>query len=311
MWSVFCAIKRSWSQHFVEQFSAFIILAMTYSAVLFVALSLTNIQKLFEMWGEVQQASVYLKPDIKESHRSKVMQALKAEPMIESVQVVTSQESAANFEKRFSKVTSNKINAKSVAKYFPSYLVLELNQTLAYKSGLGNLDQFVEKLKSKFPEISNVSYGKSWITRYVSVLSAISFVGWFLIASFLLAAVIVTASVIKTILFSKRDEIEILEFIGADDKSIYLPHVINALLLSSVSFVFALLINYVFYSKALTTKSDLVGAEIVEQIHFINPALTLSLLFMTLLSVLIYSLLTIFNLLPRHKKALLIKEVMH
>ncbi len=310
MWSIFCTIKRSWSQHFVEQFSAFIIMTMSFSALFFIALALTNVQNLFEMWGQVNQVTVYLQPDTKSDDKSMVIASLNNNPMVTSFQEVTSQESAKKFEKRFAKVTSQKIDANHVSKFFPSYLVVELNHEKAYKSGLGALDQFAFDLKTEFNSVRNVSYGKSWLQRYVGLLSAFQWIGWFLIVSFLIASVIVASSVIKTILFSRRDEIEILEFIGADDQTIYLPQVINTLLLSTVVFLTALLANFILYIQIKEKPIAILSSSAQSQLSFISPGILATIGFLAISSVAIYSMLTIFNMLPRRKKALLIKGVM-
>ncbi len=309
MWSIFCTIKRSWSQHFVEQFSAFIILLMSYTALLFIALALTNVQNMFEMWGQVNQVTVYLDPGIKQQDKTDIMKSLDGNPMVNSYQEVSSSESAKNFEKRFSKVTSQKIDAKEVAQFFPSYFIVNLNQAMAYSSGGTALDDFALQLKNGFEAIKNVSYGKSWLRRYVGVLSAIHWIGWFLIFSFLIASVIVSSSVIKTILFSRRDEIEILEFVGADDATIYLPQILNTMILASVAFISALGVNYGIYRQLKSSSVSMIDTSIQNQLTFIAPGLFLLIALLAIVSVAIYSVMTIFNLLPRRKKALLVSEV--
>ncbi len=310
MWSIFCTIKRSWSQHFVEQFSALIILTMSYSALLFIALALTNVQNLFEMWGQVNQMTVYFNSNIEIEDKQVIMKTLVDHPMVSKIREVSSQESAQKFEERFAKVTSQKIDADQVAQFFPRYLEVNLDQTLAYKAGGAALDQFVAQLKQGFDSIKNVSYGKSWLQRYVGVLAAVQWAGWFLIVSFLIASVVVSSSVIKTILFSRRDEIEILEFVGADDSTIYLPQIINTFVLATLAFTSSVLLNSLLFSHFKGASDSVLSVSAQEQLRFISPGILLGLTFVAVSSVTLYSTLTIFNLLPRRKKALLIKEVM-
>ncbi len=309
MWSIFQAIKRSWSQHFVEQFSAFVIMTMAYVALLFVAVSLINVQQLFDAWGQIQKVSVYLNSGVKPEKRKDIETFLRSQSMVEEVVVVSSEESAKSFEKRFSKASSQHIDAKHVAKFFPEYYTLSLNQTRAFKSGAGALDEFAEKIKTTFSEVQNVSYGKNWLKRYVGVLKAVHTSGWFLILSFFIAAVVISSSIVKTILYSRRDEIEILEFIGADDFSIYLPQIINSLLLAGISFATALGINFILFLQMQKASANFLSVGTAESLSFVSPWASLSLLFLALLSVGTYSSFTIFSLLPRRKKALLVKGV--
>ena len=309
MWSIFCAIKRSWTQHFVEQFSALVILLTTYMALVFIALSLTNIQSLFKTWGQVQQVSVYLKSGATEKEKLEVRKEILENPIVKAAQVVTPEESAKNFEERFSKATSQKFDSKQVSRFFPSYIVLDLDHEKAYKGGAETLDLFVTNLKTSFSSIKSVSYGKSWIQRYVGILAAIEFLGWFLIAVFFMASVIVSSSIVKTVLYSRRDEIEILEFIGADDLSIYLPQVINTLVISAIAFFTAVLVNLGVYQKLSDSSGILLSEKVAGQLQFISPLLLIGLFLSAVGSVALFSAYTIYSLLPRRKKALLIKEV--
>ena len=309
MWSIFQTIKRSWSQHFIAQFSAVVIMTTTYTALIFIALSLGNIQKFFDAWGQVHRASIYWGASVESKNKDKIIDQIKAKPIVRNINVVTSDQSALQFKRKFSSLSSHKLDSKKLKKYFPEYHVLELEPTLAYKSGVGALEDFVSDIKKTHPEIQNVSYGKNWIERYVSVLIGLRTLGWFLIFTFLLAALVVSSNVVKTILYSKRDEIEILEFIGADDAYIYFPQVVNAMLICVVSFFLGLAINFIVCYQIKYLESSILSREVLSSIEFLSPSVWFSLFALSLVSVMLYSLMTIFNLLPRRKKALLIKGV--
>lgn len=284
---------------------------MAYGALLFIATSLVNIERLFDTWGQVNKMSVYLAPGTESGERQQVVDFLKKQKLVENVQLITSAESAKEFEQRFSKVSSQKIDSEQMAKFFPEFLVIDLNQTLAYKSGLGPLDDFVTNIKSTFTSIKNVSYGKTWLQRYVGVLAAVQSVGWFLIIAFLVASVIVASNVIKTTLYSRRDEIEIMEFIGADDFSIYCPQIINTIFLSIVSFSASGVIVYIFLKQIQQSGNVLFESTAFEQMVFIGPSLLIKLFFVSTIAVALYSTYTIYSLLPRRKKAILVKGVLH
>lgn len=306
MWPIFQAIKRSWSQHFVEQFSAFIVMTMTYAALLFVALSLTNIQSLFDSWGKVNRASIYWKVGTTKEKKLEIIEALSSSDLVDSFEVVTSSQSANHFGQKFSKVSSEKLDPKKIEKYFPEYHIINLNHQKAYKSGLGVLENFVDVSLSHFPEIKNISYGKNWIDRYVGILVSLKTLGWFLIVSFLIASMIVSASVVKTILFSRRDEIEILEFIGANDNQIYLPQIFNSLFLSVIAFLCGLGANAIGFYQLKNQSVGLFSRGTLAELNFVPVSFTIGLFALCVFSVVLYSSYSIFALLPRRKKSLLL-----
>ncbi|MEM7645394.1 MAG: FtsX-like permease family protein [Pseudomonadota bacterium] len=57
-------------------------------------------------------------------------------------------------------------------------------------------------------------------------------IGYLLVGIFFVGAIVVSSNVVKTLLYDKREEIEILEFVGADDSWIYWPHLTNILILT-------------------------------------------------------------------------------
>ena len=303
MWSIFRALKRSWAQHFISQISALMILVLTYSAVLFIALALTNIQQLFSLWGQVSQVTVYLKKDSGKPEREGLKKYITGSELVQSTELVSSEQSAEKFRKRFKGISSQKIDPGKISQFFPEFFELSLVQAKAYGNDSLVLEDFAMALKQKFPIVANVSYGKSWLKQYVSILYAVETVAWLLIGSFLLGSLVVSSNVIKTILFHRKDEIEILEFIGADDKTIYLPQVVNVVVTASVALLVALSINYGLYSFFVNSESLSVGTSTRSQLSFLSIYFVVGLVSVCLLGLICDSVFTIYRMMPRQSRA--------
>lgn len=309
MWTVFHSIKRCWTQHFVGQTSALLIMTMAYGATIFIALALTNVQNLFDMWGQTNQVSIFLQSKTEADKSDAIANYLKTQEIVQSFKLVSAQESAEQFKKKFSKVSSKSMDVSEIGRFFPQYYSVRLNEDLAYKSPASSLEAFSAELQKQFSSIKNVSYGKRWLQRYVSLLSATQWVAYFLIVTFFIASVVVSSSVIKTIIFSRRDEIEILEFIGADDFGIYMPQVLNGVLLTVVAFCLGLFANYGIFLNFHSMNFEIVSQQALQQVQFVS-ATTLAIMFVSaVFMVCAYATLTIFFLMPRRKKAILIQEL--
>ncbi len=305
MWTIFCAIKRSWSEHFVTQFSAFLILFLTYTAVLFIGLSLENIQKVFYQWGSVSQMTVYLKPQTNESQKNEILARLKDHNLVKSVAVISSEESAQKFNLRFEKLSKKKIDSKNMAHLFPEYFEVHLVEKQAFKDE-SVLKTFSGELSSTFTAISQISYGESWLSSYSRLLAMIKIVGWFLIGLFMLGSMIVSASVIKSILYHRKDEIEVLEFIGASESFIYRPQLFNLMTLGLLAFSFAVIMSYslfIAFKKISISNMALNGSE---GFKFLSVS-TFGIIFTLSMSLLfIETLLTIYRMMPKYKRALFV-----
>ncbi len=297
MWSYFIALKRNWAQHFISQSSGFLILFITYSAAILVASGMYNLQKIFDRWGEVSQLTVYLEKTAAENDGAeKIKEQLKTNPFVREIKKVHAHEAAERFSKRLSAFGSSAIQAQELKAFFPDYLEVSLAKSQVGSKGIHAIEDFAASLKRQFQGISEVKYGKAWLDRYMIIFNAAYALGWALIGLFLIAAAVVSSSVIKTVLFHRREEIEVLDFIGADERQIYLPQIMSTLTLSLGSFLLALLGNIflvtIVNSRLLTSiwsQSSMVMA----------PLSVLCLIaFICFVSILASSIFTIYKMLP-------------
>lgn len=301
MRNVFQAIKRSWTQHFISQFSGFIILFLTYSAVLFIALSLMNIERLFSVWGQISKVTIYLQPKTSAEAKSELEKFLAGNNLVQSFRLVNSQESAERFNSRFTDLSAQKINLNQLASFLPESYELVLNQKLAFQSSSNSLDQLAAVLGVKFPEIKSVSYGKSWVNRYASMLTTVQGIGVSLIFVFFVGTLILSSSVIKTILMGRKDEIEILEFIGANDQAIYLPQIINTLALAALSFGLALGLNYYAFYQFTHSGGSLISISNLPQLAFLSPVTVIGIASLSFVGLLAFSYFTVMGMMPKHQ----------
>lgn len=299
MWTFFQAIRRSWSQHFVTQATGLVVMTLTLTGVFFVAMVLENVQSLFDHWGQVQNMTIYLQPKAKVQEKNQLTVFLQKQDMVESINLISSNQLAHKFSKKFSKYSSHQIDEQKLSDYFPESLKLTLNHERAYKSQFGELDAFVLNLTRNYAFIKDISYGKSWLYRYKKLLSLFHIIGYTIIAVFILGSLLISSSVIKSILFNKKDEIEILEFVGADDLSICLPHVLNAVLITCAALFLSMGLNYIIYTGFQQARLFSLGGSLT----YLSLGKTVFLSGLCLSVIAFYSFSTVFNLLP-HRQSL-------
>ena len=302
MWAIFQTIRRSWARHFVAQFSGLVIMSLTYSAALLVVLSLVYLAKTFDRWGQINAMTIYLKPKTAVESRKTLEKYLSSKDLILESHFFNSQHSAKKFSDTFSYLSKKKINSKNIGEYFPETYQIHLNQNLAYKSGHKILDNFVKDVSSQFKFISHVSYGKNWLERYSLILHFVKIIGLSLVGLFLLGSMVISSNVIKTILHGKKDEIEILEFIGADDRWILLPQILNILIITSLSLFFAIGLNLGLFYTLKEYPGLSFGSDIFLSLSFIDLSTILFTLFIGLLLQTLYSSWIAYNMLPRQQR---------
>jgi cell division transport system permease protein len=91
------------------------------------------------------------------------------------------------------------------------------------------IEEFVEQLRSS-AEVDDVIYGSEWLERLQGVLKVLRFFGLLVGALMLAIVVFLISNTIKLIIYSRRDEIEIMQLVGATDATIKLPFLVGGAL---------------------------------------------------------------------------------
>ncbi len=88
----------------------------------------------------------------------------------------------------------------------------------------------IAKKLTSFPEIDDVEYGQRWLGRFSGFIELFAIAGYALGALVCLAAVFFVANTVRLVIYSRRDEIEIMRLVGAEDWFIRMPFYFEGLI---------------------------------------------------------------------------------
>jgi cell division transport system permease protein len=215
-----------------------------------------NLERLGAEWSSAAEMSVYLTDDASIEERKTIEDLLKPGDLIASSEYVSKAEALVRFKRTFSDL------ATAVGTLgdnpLPASYEVRLRSGPATQSDVDNLGA---KLRQT-PGVADVRYDRQWIARVLSAIEIIRAVGLVLGLVLTFAAALTVANVVRLALFARRDELEIMQLVGAPAAFVHGPFVMEGVLQGGLGAVLALI--------------GLVGAFVALRAQYLAPLVSAS-----------------------------------
>ena len=202
-----------------------------------------NMERAFVQWQEAAEFSVYLADDATGEQRAAIEQLSRDSGVVASAEFVSKDEALRRFRQNFGSlaeateaVASNPLPASIEVRLRPGADQREV-EALAQRA-------------SKMPGVSDVQYDRRWIERLMQATAVVRAVGFALVAVLVIAAALTVASVVSLALIARRDEIHIMQLVGAPIAYIKGPFVVEGLIQGGVGALVALVLLWIVFLVA-------------------------------------------------------------
>ncbi|MCB0359101.1 MAG: ABC transporter permease, partial [Bdellovibrionales bacterium] len=229
--------------------NAVTIFTITVSLFLFSGflLTLQNVDKILSEVGSALHISAYLKDEARQADIDAYVAELQKSPWVRSVEFVSKEDALRTFRDDLG-IHSGFLAGLAGENPLPASIEISLQPD---ELRIGRLDATVNRVR-KNPLVDDVVYGSEWVQHMQSVLSVLRLFGYVSLSIVLVLVVFLIANTIKLVIFSRRDEIGIMQLVGATSGFVRVPFVvagvIQGLLGSVLAMVFlrvaVLLLNY-------------------------------------------------------------------
>ena len=232
--------------------------------------------QVLSLWGEQIQVTVYLQDGIDPNDRTSIEKLVREEPGFESVEYIDKEKAFKSFEKGLSSYGPKFMESVSSAgdNPFPASYVVRLKKGFANSENIQNFAMKMQKVSG----VEDVSFGQEWLKNYTTLMMVTRSVSFLIAFIILIGCVFTVSNSIQASLLARREEIEILELVGATATKIRTPFLIEGAFQGFVSTVFSLILLNAFYRLLTHTLESVMGASnLVEALSFLPLALLLGL----------------------------------
>lgn len=170
----------------------------------------TNVRRLTQRWGESAEFAVYLREDVTPPQLEAVQSLIDGSGLSAGRQYVSKEQAAERFGRDFPDLgaTTGRLERNP----FPASLDVRLRPEV--RSAEEAVDTLARTLSSQ-AGVSDVRYDRRWLTRLNGVITVVRSIGIIIVSLLALASALTVANVVRLAAHARRDEIEIMQLVGA------------------------------------------------------------------------------------------------
>ena len=225
-----------------------------------------NLDRLFHGWSHQLQVFAYLQDGLQQSEIAALQQRVQAYPEVEATRFVSKKEAWASFKKDLG--TQSGVLEGLDEGLLPSSLEISLKNEFRKRS---QVEELANRLKS-VSGIGVVEYPQEWVDKLGVLLLAVQWAKWVFGGFLFAASLLIVGSTVKLAIISRKDEIEIMQLVGASNGMIKAPFVIEGMVQGVAGAAVALLLLWVLLNFLIARLPSSLGVLIYQgRLVFLDP----------------------------------------
>lgn len=147
-------------------------------------------------------------------------------------------------------------------------------QMIAASQSWDKVEQLAAALEN-LEGISEVEYGQRWIKRIINIFNLFQLTGYIMGALFFMAAIFIVGNTVRLVLYSRREEVQIMRLVGATERFILAPFYFQSLIQAALGGIIGLVALYIMYLLIQSRIATDMATGFFE-LRFLSPTLLLS-----------------------------------
>jgi cell division transport system permease protein len=243
-----------------------------------------NADGLLKFWVKGIRIMAYLKPGVTKEKISDIGKQIQRTAGVRDVRFISRQEAMERFRVQMKEQASLLENLKEN----PLPDAFEIGIAESFQKW-ENFEALAARIQT-FPEVGEVEYGKKWLGLFINIFDLFRLAGYAMGCLFFIATVFFVANTIRLVLYSRREEIEIMRLVGASEGFIKDPFYIQSFIQGGLGSFIGLGILYIVFKFVIGDWQMAIGdwkADFLSdirlpvsgfQIRFLPPEISLEIL---------------------------------
>jgi len=200
-----------------------------------------NLQSLVERWASSAELSVYLRDDVDEASRQKLVDELAAHTAVAGVEYVSKDLALERFRRDFPELADV---AESADNPFPPSIEVRLHTDASSGSAADAMATALTEREG----VVDVRYDRQWLARLMAIIASIRLAGLTAAAVLVLGAAFTVAAVVRLSLQTRREEVDIMQLVGAPFAFIRGPSIAEGTILGGIGALVSLAMLWALFA---------------------------------------------------------------
>ncbi len=243
-----------------------------------------NADGLLKFWVKGIKIMAYLKPGVTKEKISDIGKQIQRTAGVRDVRFISRQEAMERLRVSMKEQASLLDNLKENP--LPDSFEIGIAESFQKWE---NFEALAARIQT-FPEVGEVEYGKKWLGLFINIFDLFRLAGYAMGCLFFIATVFFVANTIRLVLYSRREEIEIMRLVGASEGFIKDPFYIQSFIQGGLGGIIGLGILYIVFKFVIGDWQMAIGdwkADFLSdirlpvsgfQIRFLPPEISLEIL---------------------------------
>jgi cell division transport system permease protein len=235
-------------------------------------LATANLERLGAEWSDSAELSVYLKDGITPAERRAIEMVVTSNDTVSTHEYVSKADALIRFKQTFGDlaVAIDGLGDNPL----PASIEVHLRPGPGATAGVDGLANRLRQM----PGAADVRYDRQWLNRMISAIGLIRGIGLVLGLVLTVAAALTVANVVRLALYARREELEIMQLVGAPQVYVRGPFVMEGVLQGGIGALAALgVLGLAFFALRDRYLVPLASAINLSSVHFLPVGLCVSL----------------------------------